>query len=80
VQRSSTRMTDDARLVVVDVRELTEGAPVELSMSAAGEVVVRAYNECRNDYTEVDLLALLNWSRFRGKELVGAFPAVSTSE
>ena len=51
-----------------DVRELTEGAPVELWMSETGKVVVRAFNECGNNYTEVDLLGLLKWSRGCGKE------------
>lgn len=51
-----------------DVRELIEGEPVELWMSETGRVVVRAFNECRNNYTDVDLLGLLEWSRNCGNE------------
>lgn len=61
------------------VRELTEGEPVELWMSDTGRVVVRAYNECGNNYTEVDLLGLIEWSRNRGDEST-RIPSLPTVE
>lgn len=46
-----------------EVRELTEGEPVELWVTETGRIVVRAFNECGNNYTEVDLLSVIEWSR-----------------
>lgn len=48
---------------LVDVREHTEGAAVELWLKRSGRVVVRAFNECGNNYTDIDLLDLLNWTK-----------------
>lgn len=45
------------------VREYTEGEPVELWVGTNGRVVLRAWNECRNNYTDVDLFDLLDWCR-----------------
>jgi hypothetical protein len=64
---------------LADVRELTEGEPVELWIGETGKIVVRAYNEGRNNYTEVDLLGLLSWSRGYGGN-VGGIPAVCATE
>ena len=36
---------------------------VELWVNKAGRVVVRAFNECHNNYTDVDLDDLLLWLR-----------------
>lgn len=71
------RLTKIATLA--DVREITEGEPVELWMSDTGRVVVRAYNECGNNYTEVDLVDLLSWSRGYG-DSSGRIPTVCASE
>ncbi len=38
----------------------------------AGVLVVRAYNECGNNYTEVDVWDLLDWLRFGPKESTAA--------
>ena len=51
------RLTKLATLA--DVPELTEGEPTELWLTAEGRVVVRAFNECRNAYTELDLLGVI---------------------
>ena len=42
------------------VREHSEGAIVEL-WRCGGQLVIRAYNEGHNNYTDVDLWDLLNW-------------------
>jgi hypothetical protein len=47
---------------LVGVREHSEGSPVELWLNRSGRVVVRAFNECGNNYTEVDLFDLLSWA------------------
>jgi hypothetical protein len=54
------------KIATLELRELSEGEPVELWMSETGMVVVRAYNECGNNYTDVGLLGLLEWSRGYG--------------
>jgi hypothetical protein len=44
-------------------------------------VVVRAYNECGNRYTDVDLLGLIEWSRSHGQTTAAPTVAhLSTSE
>ena len=45
------------------VREYGEGEPVELWVNRYGRMVVRARNECGNNFTDVDLADLLDWSR-----------------
>lgn len=45
------------------VREHTEGFPVELWVNSYGRVVVRSFNECMNNHTDVDLGDLLAWAR-----------------
>ena len=48
------------KLATLDsVREITEGEPVELWLNDSGHVVVRAWNECGNAYTEIDAIALM---------------------
>jgi hypothetical protein len=44
-----------------DVREYAEGYPVELWRNREGRVIIRAFNECGNNVTEVDLYDLLEW-------------------
>jgi hypothetical protein len=57
-------MTVECKLAVLpDVREYTEGETVELWLNRYGRVVIRAYNECGNNYTDVDLDGLLDWVR-----------------
>lgn len=45
------------------VREHTEGDAVELWMNQTGRIVIRAFNECHNNCTDVDLSDLLEWLR-----------------
>ena len=63
--------TDEERKIEVlpGVREWTEGASVEIWLNRGGRYVVRAYNECGNNCTDIDLLDLLDWSH---KKNVGA--------
>ncbi len=50
---------------MIGVREYNDGLyPVELTRSASGRLVIRAYNECGNNCTDVDIWDLLNWLRF----------------
>jgi hypothetical protein len=54
-------------LATIDaVRELSEGELVELWLTVDRVVVVRAFNECRNAYTDIDIYALLG--ALRGRE------------
>lgn len=48
---------------LVGVREYSEGDPVELWINTEGRVVVRAFNECLCNRTDVDLFDLLDWLR-----------------
>src|SRR6476661_5571493 len=44
------------------VREHAEGLTVELwRIGESGRLVIRAYNECGNNITEVDLWDLMDW-------------------
>lgn len=43
------------------VREHNEHDDVELWLNADGRIVVRSYNECGNNYTDLDLRDLLDW-------------------
>ena len=52
------------------VREHNEHEPVELWLSPLGRVVIRAYNECRNNITDVDLADLLDWLRSGSAESI----------
>ena len=60
-------MTDRAAATklcdLVGVREYGEGLfPVELWRTGPlGRLIIRAYNECGNNYTDVDLLDILKW-------------------
>lgn len=58
---------------LADVREWGEGEPVELWVNRSGRLVLRAYNECRNNTTEVDVLDLLAW--FERGNAIGSFSA-----
>jgi hypothetical protein len=61
-----------------NVREHTQRDPVELWLSR-GRLVVRAYNECGNNSTDIDLIDLLDWTRSSaGAELIGEHPARET--
>ena len=56
------RRDEEVRLAsLVGVREHTEGAPVELWRNRAGRVIIRSYNECGNNVTDVDLYDLIDW-------------------
>jgi hypothetical protein len=46
-----------------DVREYTDNDPVELWLNDKGRIVIRAYNECQYNYTDVDLIDLLCWAK-----------------
>lgn len=52
------------------VREHTEGSLVELWLNRSGRVVIRAFNECDNNHTDVDLIDLLHWAQGPGFGLV----------
>ena len=54
--------------VMCGVREYAEGETVELWLNARGRVVIRSYNECGNNYTDVDLGDVLDWVRFGPQE------------
>lgn len=54
-------MSDRKLATLTDVREYTEGVPVELWLNDHGRVVIRAYNEGMHNCTEVDLEDLLDW-------------------
>lgn len=43
------------------VREYGERATVELWRGETGRLVLRAYNECGNNYTEIDLWDVMDW-------------------
>lgn len=43
------------------VCEYNEGEAVELWLNSDGRAVVKAYNECGNNYTAIDLRDLLDW-------------------
>lgn len=52
------------------VREYGECDPVELWINEGGRLVIRSYNECGNNCTDVDLADLLNWLK-SGRVLEG---------
>jgi hypothetical protein len=41
---------------ITPVREYVEGNAVELRLAANGRRMLRAYNECGNNYVEIDLV------------------------
>jgi hypothetical protein len=44
------------------VREYTDGDAIEHTRhDGTGRLVIRAFNECGNNYTQVDLLDLIEW-------------------
>lgn len=43
------------------VREWVEDMPVELWVNRGGRLVLRAYNECGHNSTEIDVFDLLDW-------------------
>ena len=64
------------------VREYSEGYPVEVWLREDGRVVVRAFNECGNNRTDIDLLDLLAWSKtedwnefFKGRSTHASLPS-----
>lgn len=61
-------MTTTKIATVPEIREYGEGDPVEIWIRD-GRAVVRAYNECGNNYTDVDILDLFNWARGVGNKL-----------
>ena len=55
---------------MVSVREWSEGHAVELWRDEkSGRLVIRAYSECGNSATDVDLWDVLDWCRIGPKEL-----------
>ena len=64
--------------VLETVRELTEGEPLEI-WSRSGRIVVRAFNECGHNYTEIDLMDLLGWARNGGYECNAVLPSANVS-
>lgn len=58
-----TCMKEHKIAVLAGVREHMEGSPVELWLNDSGRIVLRAYNECQNNCTDVDLDDLINWLR-----------------
>jgi len=66
------------------VREYGEGSNVELWRLANGRVAIRAYNECGSNYTEIDLIDLVQWleandSGLRHEDLLPADPVAGPS-
>lgn len=56
-------MIREKKIAVLDaVREYSEKDAVELWLHENGRVVIKAYNECHNNCTEIDLVDLLQWS------------------
>jgi hypothetical protein len=54
-------MAQEVKLATLEgVREYNEREPVELWVRA-GRVILRAFNECHNNHTDVDLRDLLTW-------------------
>ena len=47
--------------ILDDVKEYCEGEAVKLWRDACGRVVIRSYNEARNNGTAIDLLDLIKW-------------------
>lgn len=45
------------------VREHAEKLSVEVWLNVVGRISIRAYNECGNNFTDVDLLEVLEWAR-----------------
>jgi hypothetical protein len=49
------------------VKELGEGFPVKLYRDAiSGRLFIRAFNECGNNYTDVDFATLVDWLQTGG--------------
>jgi hypothetical protein len=65
------------------VREYGDHEPVEIWLEENGRVVVRAYNECGNASTSVDLLDLLSWAKeagFNGHSIASTMASLSDSK
>jgi len=54
-------MTETKIAIMDGVREHIEREPVELWLNSGGRTVVRAYNEGGNNFTEVDLVDIIEW-------------------
>jgi hypothetical protein len=75
VQFEMTHIRSEYRLATLpDVREHSERATVELWCLVSGRVVVRCFNECGNNHTDLDLGDLLEWAQH------GRLSALRTSE
>lgn len=66
-------MTELKIAVMVGVREHTENEPVELWLNGDGRTVIRSYNECGNNCTDIDLADLMDWLRSGTNEGVLGF-------
>jgi hypothetical protein len=66
---------------MVGVRECSEGLfPVELWRNSEGILVIRAYNECGNNCTDLDLWSLIDWLSFgSGKGMLDSDDICRTS-
>jgi hypothetical protein len=62
---------DDTCVYMDGVREYCDGEPVALVEAENGRLAVRAWNECRNNITDVDLLDVIAWVRANRPELLG---------
>jgi hypothetical protein len=60
--KEADRPTPTKLATLQGVREYCEDEAVELWLNETGRIVVRAYNECGNNYTEVDFRDLLDWA------------------
>ncbi len=61
-------MTEFKIAVLAGVRERTEHEPVDLWTNESSRVVIRSYNECGNNCTDIDLADLLDWLRSGSSE------------
>jgi hypothetical protein len=64
----SSHETESLKIAVLDgVCEHNEGYPVELWLEK-NTFVLRAYNECGNNYVSIDFTSLIEWMRCNSKE------------
>jgi hypothetical protein len=62
--RSASPETEEKTFIceMEGVRELGEGFPVQLYRdTVSGRLFIRAFNECGNNYTDVDFATLIDW-------------------
>jgi hypothetical protein len=59
-------MSESVALATIPVREYCEEMQVELRMRSNDRLVIRCYNECGNNITEMDLMDLLEYLKKQG--------------